>query len=174
MTERPDKLNNQAIILASDGNYNDAIACFKRAITIEKDNYLLWYNLGVTYRDSGDLEKARETLQNAHKIAPENEDILEALATICIELTHYSETLELVISGIELNDSNPHFWNLLGVVYFKTEDYNTAAEAFESAVILNPYYLDALYNLHDTYKELNNEFGVQECERKIKLLEKRK
>ena len=34
MTERPDKLNNQAILLANGGEYYEAIAYFKRAITI--------------------------------------------------------------------------------------------------------------------------------------------
>ena len=43
MTERADKLNNHAIILAADGEYTEAIACFKRAIIIQRDNYLLWY-----------------------------------------------------------------------------------------------------------------------------------
>ena len=55
MLERSDTLNNQAILLASDGAYNEAIACFKRAIVIDKENYLLWFNLGVTYRDAGNL-----------------------------------------------------------------------------------------------------------------------
>ena len=35
MIERADKLNNQALILASKGNYKDAIACLQRAVTIE-------------------------------------------------------------------------------------------------------------------------------------------
>mgnify|MGYP004450822547 FL=1 len=86
MTEKPEKLNNQAILLASDGAYNEAIACFKRAITIEKDNYLLWYNLGVTYRDAGELEEARKALSTAFSIAPENMDVEETYATICLML----------------------------------------------------------------------------------------
>ena len=63
MLERSDTLNNQAIILASDGAYTEAIACFKRAIVIDKNNYLLWFNLGVTYRDAGKLEEAENALE---------------------------------------------------------------------------------------------------------------
>lgn len=51
MKENPEILNSQAIELASHGQYVEAIACFKRAITIARDNSLLWYNLGITYRD---------------------------------------------------------------------------------------------------------------------------
>ena len=84
MTERSDTLNNQAIILASDGAYNEAIACFKRAIVIDKENYLLWFNLGVTYRDAGNLLEAERALETAHNIAPENEEVAETYATICL------------------------------------------------------------------------------------------
>ena len=65
MIERSDTLNNQAILLASDGAYNEAIACFKRAIVIDKENYLLWFNLGVTYRDAGKLQDAENSLETA-------------------------------------------------------------------------------------------------------------
>ena len=82
MRERADKLNNHAIILASDGEHTEAIACFKRAILIERNNYLLWYNLGITYRDSGDMENARSSLEKAHQIAPEKQDVLETLSTL--------------------------------------------------------------------------------------------
>ena len=47
---------------AKEENFKDAIACFKRALVIEKENYLLWYNLGITYRDAGDLRKAKDSL----------------------------------------------------------------------------------------------------------------
>ena len=41
MKEQSDRLNNQAIILASDGAYSEGIACFRRAMSLERDNYLL-------------------------------------------------------------------------------------------------------------------------------------
>ena len=84
MTERSDTLNNQAILLASDGAYNEAIACFKRALVIDKENYLLWFNLGVTYRDAGKLLDAERALETAYKIVPENEEVAETYATICL------------------------------------------------------------------------------------------
>ena len=39
------------------------------------------------------------------------------------------------------------------------------------AVTINPYYLDALYNLHDTYIEQKNVNGVKITAMKIKELE---
>ena len=101
MRERPDKLNNQAILLASGGEYTEAIACFKRAIIIERNNYLLWYNLGITYRDSGDLENARASLEKARQIAPEKQDVLETLSTMCIQMEDYEAALMYSQDGLE-------------------------------------------------------------------------
>ena len=154
MTERPDKLNNQAILLANGGEYYEAIACFKRAITIQQNNYLLWYNLGITYRDSGDIHNARLSLEKAHSIAPQRLDVLETLSTLCINDEDYVAALGYSEDGIDLAPDNSSFWNLAGVALFNMEQYSLAAEHFEQALCNNPYDENALYNLRDTYKEL--------------------
>ena len=168
MIEKAESLNNQAIMFAADGAFPEAIACFKRAIVIQKDNYLLWYNLGVTYRDAGELKKAQSALATAYSMAPENEDVIETYGTISLSLKDVRLVREICSSALDVNDSNPHFYNLAGVTYFQEEDYGTAAEFFEHAVYLNPYYLDALYNLKDTYFMLQNKAGADECEKRIK------
>ena len=172
MTENPEKLNNQAILLASDGAYNEAIACFKRAIVIQQNNYLLWYNLGVTYRDAGELEDAKRALKMAWCIAPENDDVVETYATITLMLKELSEVKNICEDGLDFNPLNAHLWNLMGVADFQMEDYEEAAEFFEQAVSINPYYLDALYNLRDTYSVLENHLGEKICNERIKDLEK--
>ena len=174
MTEKADVLNNQAIQLASDGDYDDAIACFKRAITLDKTNHLLWYNLGVTYRDAGKLNDAESALKTAYIIAPDNDDVIETYATICLMNKDYDKVKDICEEGLDLNPLFYHLWNILGVVEFQNEEYNEAAEYFEQAVSINPYYLDALYNLKDTYSELGNNAGEHECSLKINELEKKK
>ena len=171
MTERSDTLNNQAIILASDGAYNEAIACFKRAIVIDKDNYLLWFNLGVTYRDAGNLEDAENALEMAYRIAPEKDDVGETYATICLMQKKLSKVQHICMDALDLNPLNPHLWNLLGVTEFQSENYEEASSYFEQAVSINPYYMDALYNLRDTYSVLQNKKGETACEARIKELD---
>lgn len=170
MTERPDVLNNQAILLAGDGDYPSAIECFKRAIIIERDNYLLWYNLGVTYKDSGDNKNAIDALKRAHQLAPDNIDITETLATLYVHEHKLSAATDLCDEGLKENPFESRLWNLMGVVLFNKELFKDASECFENAVSINPMYMDALYNLRDTYEELKNNFGKQECEKKIKEL----
>lgn len=171
MIERADSLNNQAILLASDGAYTEAIACFKRAITIDKSNYLLWYNLGVTYRDAGHLEDARKALSTAYQINPKNPDVQETYGTICLALKYYDQVRYICEDGLDYNPLNAHLWNLLGVIEFQTEDYVSASEYFEQAVSINPYYQDALYNLKDTYSMLQNKNGETDCAQRLRELQ---
>ena len=172
MTERPDKLNNHAIMLANDGEYQEAIACFKRAIIIERNNYLLWYNLGITYRDSGDIANARSSLEKAHQIDLEKNEVTETLSTLCINQGDFHAALNYAQEGISLAPEYAPFWNLMGVALFNLDEYDLASENFEQALCINPYYTDALYNLRDTYTELNNKIGAGECDKRLKELEK--
>ena len=172
MTEQADKLNNQAIQLAASGDYEEAVACFKRAITLDKDNYLIWFNLGVTYRDAGNLDDAKLALRAAYRIAPDSDDVIETYATICLMAKDYEEALYICQEGLDLNPLRYRLWNLMGVVEFQNEEFSEAAEYFEQSVSIYPYYLDALYNLKDTYEELNNPAGIEACQIKINELEK--
>lgn len=170
MIEKSETLNNQAILLASNGSYNEAIACFKRAITIDNNNYLLWYNMGITFRDQGKLSDARNALENAWNLVPDNEDVAESYATLCLMQKDYEQVQYICEDGLDYNPLSTHLWNLLGVAEFNKENYNLAAEYFEQAVSINPYYEDALYNLKDTYSQLKNVKGEKACEERIKEL----
>jgi len=170
MKENPENLNIQAIEFASRGEYKEAIACFKRALSIQNKNHLLWYNLGITYRDAGELQKAKDSLLTAFKLSPENESIIETLAHICFLLSEYTEALSFCEEGLSVNPINHHLWNNSGVIYFATDDYEKACEAFEKAVTIDPNYYDALYNLRDTYIQLGNDIGAKECARRLKTM----
>ena len=170
MKESTEVLNVQAIKLASKGEYKEAIACIKRALTMQNKNHFLWYNLGITYRDAGNLSQAKESLLTAHKLAPSDEDTIETLAHICFLQSNYEEALSFCNAGLSVNDLNPRFWNNCGVIHFTRGEYEDACEAFEKAVTIDPYYYDALYNLRDTYEELGNTNGTLECVNRLRSL----
>lgn len=171
MKESSEKLNNQAINLAAEGHFDEAIACLKRAIIVEQDNYLLWFNLGITYRDMGKFQLARESLERAFEMMPEDPEIVCELANLCLILNQKTDALYFCSIGLNFDDSNAKIWNTLGVIAFNMEDFEFASHAFEEAISLNPFYYDAIYNLHDTYQELKNKAGVEECNRILKTLE---
>lgn len=170
MRENPEILNTQAIEFATKGEYTEAIACFKRALTMETQNFLLWYNLGITYRDAGKPRQAKDAMLAAHKLEPQDEDVIETLAHICFMLSEFDEALAFCAEGLSVNDKNAHLWNNCGVIYFTQGEYEAACEAFEHAVTIDPNYYDALFNLRDTYSQLGNKNGAQECANRLKSI----
>jgi len=171
MVENSEKLNAHAIDLASKGEFPEAIACFMSALHIDRDNYLLWYNLGVTYRDAGQMEAARKALMAARNLNPYDVDVLETLALVNYAQKRMDDAFLYSFEALSLNNSSAYIWNNLGVFYFAESDYEEAAEAFEQALSLYPHYIDALVNLRDTYKELGNTVGVEECKSRLKDLQ---
>lgn len=172
MKEQSYILNNQAILLASDGKYSEAIAFFKKAISLEQNNYILWYNLGITYSDAGKLEEAKNSLSVALKLSPENSEVQEALASIYLMQKEFHNVHRICDRGLDFNPYNLNLWNLKGICEFQEENYENALLYFEYVISLNPYYLDALYNLKDTYSVMKNKNGEAECNKKIHELKK--
>lgn len=173
MKETVENLNKQAIDLAAHGDYEMAIACLRKAIEIERNNAYLWYNLGVTYRDSGNTESAFESFMTARDFNPQDAEILESLAQICFNMGALTEATDFCLEGLDYNLENPRLWNLMGVINFNMGQFEDAATNFEQALIYSPYYYDALFNLRDTYEELHNRRGVLICEEKMKQIKKR-
>jgi tetratricopeptide (TPR) repeat protein len=165
--EDSDLLNTRAIEFASTGEFPEAIACFKRAIIIDSTNYLLWYNLGITYRDSGELERAKEALEHAYMLSEDDEEVIETLAQACFSLEQFDEAYDYYNEGLDINCDNARCWNNLGVLYFNWSNFLEACDAFEHAVTISPFYYDALFNLRDTYKELGNNAAASECARRL-------
>ena len=170
MKEKVDSLNERAIELSNKGDYDEAIACFRRAITVEKNNHLLYFNLGITYYHSGDLKQSKNALLQALAIKGDDTEVLETLGIVCNELGEKEEALFYCTEALDLNYYNPRVWNTIGVIYFSIEEYDDASEAFEQAITINPYYYDALFNLRDTYEELGNKIGVEICEKQMEQL----
>lgn len=172
MLETSENLNIQAIELASQGCYKEAIACLKRALVIDKKNYLLWYNLGITYRDSGHPKDAKNALLQAYNLNDIDEELLETLSLVCFSLNEIAEAYSYAMEAIDLNPTNARCWNNVGVFYFSEEKYEDAADAFEIAISIYPQFYDALFNLRDTYLELGNKTGADECSAIMKNLKK--
>jgi Flp pilus assembly protein TadD len=84
MLEKPEILNNNAINLAANGQYKEAIACIKRAITLDRENTTLWFNLGVTYCDFGNIKEAKKAFSQAYNLDKYNKELLETYATTCL------------------------------------------------------------------------------------------
>ncbi len=171
MQETPQTLNDCAASLASTGQHPEAVACLKRAILLEPDSSVLWFNLALSYRALGEIRGARDALLRAMRGDPLDVDTIDTLAVVQHELGEDSNAEQAYLRALDLAPQNGRVWNNYGVLQFSQKRYNEAVQSFEKAVTLIPDFADALYNLRDTYDELGNIPAREICRTMLQKVE---
>ncbi len=61
------RLNNEglAYLTATEPKYDKALPLFEKATETDDSNYVAWNNLGTTYEQTGDLDKAKDAYQKS-------------------------------------------------------------------------------------------------------------
>ncbi|MGL4986634.1 MAG: tetratricopeptide repeat protein [Treponemataceae bacterium] len=170
MHENSENLNIQAIELASCGEYEEAVACLKKALSLDKSNYLLWFNLGIMHRSYGDLESAKSNLLQALNLFSDDDELYDSLGLVCFSLQDYDSALDFYIRGLEVRDTNASLWNNMGVALFTIEKYEDACASFEQALTIDPHFYDALFNLRDTYEQQGDAKAAEICNQTLLTL----
>jgi tetratricopeptide (TPR) repeat protein len=157
-------LNNSGIALTEANRPNEAIPLFRRALIMEPENPLLWLNLGIAQQRTGDYDEALNSFQRAIVIENSLAEAWVSMGLIYYELEQFDLSEECYHSALVRDDNSPKTWNNLGVLYFTEGSLEEARHCFEEAVSLSPLYYEALYNLRDTCRELEDyraaaEFG---------------
>jgi len=136
-----DRLAEEATGLNKRGNYDQAIAILEPHKKDKKNQSPLFFNeLGIAYRNKGDLEKALEAYQRAYALEPQNPEI------------------------------TPVLLNNLGYTYFLKKDYPKAIEQYEKAITMAPRFKEAHSNLSLAfYQQGRNEEALREIDVVLKL-----
>ncbi|MDR1302148.1 MAG: tetratricopeptide repeat protein [Treponema sp.] len=158
-------LNDSGIALTEANRPNEAISLFYKALIMEPENPLLWLNLGIAQQRTGDYEDALHSFQRAVYIEDTLADAWVSMGLIYYELERFDLSETCYHSALERNADVPKTWNNLGVLYFTEGSYEEARHCFEEAISLAPLYSEALYNLRDTCRELEDYRAAAEFER---------
>lgn len=76
--------------------------------------------------------KAKNKLKKIEKVAP-----IPNLVPL-IESGRFADAEQILLSNIERDANNPHFWKLLGVIYHHMQDFSMSFQCYEKAIALNP------------------------------------
>jgi tetratricopeptide (TPR) repeat protein len=154
--ETASSLNNSGIALTEANRPYEAIPLFRKALIMEPENPLLWMNLGIAQQRTGEYEEAISSFQRAICIEDDLADAWCSLGLIYYELEQFELAEECYQSALMRDDNTPKTWNNLGVLYFVEGSFEEARRCFEEAVSLSPLYYEALFNLRDTCRELED------------------
>lgn len=166
-------LNDSGIALTEANRPNEAISLFQKALIMEPENPLLWLNLGIAQQRTGDYEEALSSFQRALCIDDNLAEAWVSMGLIHYELEQFDSAEECYQAALSRDKDVPKTWNNLGVLYFVEGSYEEARHCFEKAISLVPLYRDALYNLRDTCRELQDFRAAAEFERILSELSAR-
>ena len=161
----PAFLNANAVLLAQEGMHKEAVSCFFMGLRLDPENPALWYNLAMTYRAMGDLQKAKSALINSLEAAPDDTETLSSLGVVFHELGDDIQAEICLQIALGIDPCKAEAWNNLGVLMFCKKDFKEAARAFETAISFMgaDEAKDALINLRDTYSELDEAEKEARC-----------
>ncbi len=159
--------NLKGISLKALDRYQDAIACYDRAIELQPRFSKVWFNKGNALRDFGKPEEALVCYDRAIEIEDGKEastwyskgDILESLRK-------YQEAIACYDRAITINPAFIDAWNNKGVALFLSGEYINALACFEKAIEIEPKYITAWNNKGRVLHQLDrHEEAIACCDR---------
>ena len=90
-SQSAEEWNDKGKNLYNEGKYNDAIACFKKALELAPNAHEIWLNLGNTYFKIGNFEKACGCYNESLKYKPEWVRALTNKGRALMKLVRYGE-----------------------------------------------------------------------------------
>lgn len=130
-----------------------AAAEYRRALEVKGPHVpLTHYNLGLTYRNLGDLESATHHLQAFIEVAPVELDYLlpmayHQLGNVLNELGHVEQAEAAYDQGAQLDPNEPGIPLARGWYAYRRGDLEVAEVYYQQAIEINPDYPWPYFNL---------------------------
>lgn len=122
------------IICYKGGQYKKAIDHFLNAVEADPGDPEKWGNLGLAYKEDGNVVKAKENFRKAIRKSTDNKDrYYNQLGFYLTELQNYKEAISLFNRAIEL-DPDPVYLENLGFAYEHSGDIQNAEANYLKAL----------------------------------------
>lgn len=125
-------------ISGKKNEYERAIECFNKAISIEPGNSKALFNLGVALRDAGKFDDAIVAFKKSLVKNPKNTETLDCLAHAYLGAGHLDKAAEVFNSSLKINPNQAENQSNLGSVYQAKGELSKAEECYREAIRLNP------------------------------------
>ncbi|TIA93223.1 hypothetical protein E3P81_01006 [Wallemia ichthyophaga] len=93
------------VLSYATSNYDQAEDCFKTALSLRPDDWLLWNRLGATLANGGNSESAIEAYEKALELRPTFTRAIHNLGVSCLNIGCYKEATEHLLGAIALQQA---------------------------------------------------------------------
>ncbi len=134
------------VLHKENGNPDDAIKSFKKAIELNPKQSAALYELGVIYEQQKDYDEAVKSYTESLRIK-ENSEAFQNLGVCYFKKGMLKEAYRNLAKAMLLNPNKYTIYNNLGAVLEKLGNYESAVQMLEIAIKLNPNNTIGFYNL---------------------------
>jgi tetratricopeptide (TPR) repeat protein len=147
----PNAWNNLGILAARDGNTDEAIRFFQKALAINPDHAVALQNLGNAYRQKKDWDAAKKTLEHALALNPEDAEANYGLGMVYAQMNDTGRAYGYLQQALAARPAYPEALNNLGILYLRTGRGEEAKKSFAESIRVAPGFEQAYLNLARVY-----------------------
>jgi len=136
------------------GYWKNSITLFSHALSVTKNNYMAYNNLGLALTEEG---KCNEAINHYNKAIQMRHDFVllyNNRGLAYAKLGQYQRAIDDYNEAIRLKSDYKEAYNNKGIAYFKLGQYEQAFENYKEAIRQNPYYVGVYNNRGINYAEL--------------------
>jgi Tfp pilus assembly protein PilF len=137
---------NRGSSFQRDGNFVEAVECFREALKLQPENVPLQISLAASLRFSSGRTEAIAICELLLAQTQETE-LLLLLGNLYQEEDQFDQAIEYLERVILLSKPTASRLSCLGIAYFRRGDIDHAIELFERAIALQPDYADGHFHL---------------------------
>jgi predicted O-linked N-acetylglucosamine transferase (SPINDLY family) len=157
---------NRGLALKKQGKFEQAIACYQKAIQIQS-NYAPAYNsLGIVYREKGQLKRAIQCYQKAIECQPDYFPAYNNLGNALRDEGKLDEAIASYQQALKFNADYINALFNLGNALQQQRNFPEAIKCLQQVIQRQPNYVDAYSSLAHAYKAQENLVAAINCYQK--------
>jgi tetratricopeptide (TPR) repeat protein len=133
-------------------NFKDEEAVWRDVIDKNPKAWLAHNNMGVIYREKGELREAARAFETALRIKPDYVAAYNNLGLVYFDLGFVEQSIDQYKTALMISPNYVIIRSNLGSAYFSQGSTEEALKEFERVVALEPDHVDAHYNLGVIYQ----------------------
>lgn len=143
----------QGLNLAQQSKWEEAIASWQRAITIEPNLVEAHFNMGIALRKLGKIQEAVGKYKQVLALDPNHALTYFSLGNLLFTENDLAQALNCYVKAIQLNPNNSSFYFQLGLLCHRIGRIEESIQCFEKVLQLDPDRFDAQENLTKLKKQ---------------------
>lgn len=161
--EKALKFYNQGVTYYRNGEYENAVVAYRKAVRKDKKFAFAWDNLGLSYRRLENYKQAIKAYRKSLKLDPKGRVPLMNLPIAQSYLGKYKDAIKSYQKFMEVYPDDPEAYYGISRVYMETKEYEKSLDNVMKSFVMykavnSPYHKDAqsiIVMLYDIMKKEN-------------------